>query len=228
NKAGKVTVKVSNATISQTLTECLKNKPFTFIIENKTIVVQKSNAPVVNSGLQELPAPPPPISILVTDLEGKPLQGASVSVNKKVVGITNDNGFLSIDLKQDDLIEVSFVGFESQSLKIKSGLTSLAFKLVPVKSELDEVVTGYARLRRESFTGNSSKLSQDDIVKVGPRNMIQVLQVFDPSFRIETNNLMGSDPNTVPEFYVRGRSGIGTKELDQVDVSSAALVNNPN
>jgi len=39
---------------------------------------------------------------------------------------------------------------------------------------------------------------------------------------------MGSDPNTLPEFYVRGRSGIGVKELDPQDISQAALQNNPN
>ena len=46
------------------------------------------------------------------------------------------------------------------------------------------------------------------------------------------HNLMGSDPNTLPEFYVRGRSGItGVKELDALeatDVSQFAITNNPN
>src|SRR5690606_12654329 len=54
------------------------------------------------------------------------------------------------------------------------------------------------------------------------------LQVFDPSLRMEVNNIMGSDPNTLPEFYIRGRSGIGVKELDNIDISEAALTNNPN
>ena len=64
------------------------------------------------------------------------------------------------------------------------------------------------------------------------RNVIDALQVFDPSLRIMKNNLMGSDPNTLPEFYVRGRSGIaGVKELDALeasDVSQFAITNNPN
>src|SRR5690606_1830534 len=33
---------------------------------------------------------------------------------------------------------------------------------------------------------------------------------------------------TLPTFYIRGPSGIGVKELDQVDLSEAALTNNPN
>ena len=58
--------------------------------------------------------------------------------------------------------------------------------------------------------------------------MIDALQVFDPSLRLMKNNAMGSDPNTLPEFYIRGQSGIGTKELDVQDISQAALQNNPN
>ena len=47
-------------------------------------------------------------------------------------------------------------------------------------------------------------------VDVGFQNKcIGALQTFDPSFRIAENNLAGSNPNNVPELYIRGRSGIG-------------------
>ena len=39
---------------------------------------------------------------------------------------------------------------------------------------------------------------------------------------------MGSDPNSLPEFYIRGRSGVGVMELDKDAVSQSALSNNPN
>lgn len=39
---------------------------------------------------------------------------------------------------------------------------------------------------------------------------------------------MGSDPNAIPEIYIRGRSGIGVKQLDQDALSKSALKNNPN
>ena len=58
--------------------------------------------------------------------------------------------------------------------------------------------------------------------------MIDVLQVYDPSLRIAVNNEMGSDPNSLPEFYIRGRSGVGVMELDKDAVSQSALLNNPN
>ena len=43
-----------------------------------------------------------------------------------------------------------------------------------------------------------------------------------------TNNQFGSDPNALPEMYIRGRSGIGVKELDRDQLSKSNLENNPN
>lgn len=77
------------------------------------------------------------------------------------------------------------------------------------------VVTGYANINKESFTGNSVTVKREDLLKVSKTNIIQALQTFDPSFRIQQSNQWGSDPNNVPELYIRGRSGIGVKDLDR-------------
>lgn len=58
--------------------------------------------------------------------------------------------------------------------------------------------------------------------------MIAALQAFDPSFRIAENSMWGSDPNALPEVYLRGKSGIGIKELDVDVTSKSSLKNNPN
>lgn len=93
------------------------------------------------------------------------------------------------------------------------------------------MVTGYATIRKESFTGTSTKVSKADLLKVSPHNVIKALATFDPSFKSIQNNVMGSDPNTMPEYYIRGRSGTSElKELDKLtsdDVSEFALKNNP-
>lgn len=57
---------------------------------------------------------------------------------------------------------------------------------------------------------------------------MKALQTFDPSFRIKENTTWGSDPNALPEVYIRGESGIGTKELDRDEYSKANLKDNPN
>ena len=54
------------------------------------------------------------------------------------------------------------------------------------------------------------------------------MEVYDPSFRVKTNNQWGSDPNALPEMQRRGRSSIGVKDLDRNTLSKSALENNPN
>lgn len=84
-------------------------------------------------------------------------------------------------------------------------------------------------VRKTSFTGNSVTVTKDELMSVSKSNVIKALQTFDPSFRIQTNNDWGSDPNALPEMYVRGRSGIsGVKELDRDPLTKSALKDNPN
>ena len=78
-------------------------------------------------------------------------------------------------------------------------------------------------------------MTKEDILKISLRNVIDVLQVFDPSLRVVKNNEMGSNPNALPEFYIRGRTGMdGVKQLDLLEaqqggsVSEFSLTTNPN
>lgn len=99
----------------------------------------------------------------------------------------------------------------------------------PDSKQLEEVVvTGYAKISKNSFTGTSVTVTADQLMSVSKTNVLGALQTFDPSFRIAENNLAGSNPNNVPELYIRGRSGIGTTQLDAQSLSKTSLKNNPN
>ena len=123
---------------------------------------------------------------------------------------SNNQGIFNLkvpqNLKNLTLI-FSFIGMESKEVKIGTHL-KLRIILKEKKQDLDEVViTGYANINKNSFTGNSVMVTREELLKVSKTNVIQALQVFDPSFRIQENNEMGSDPNSLPEVYIRGRSG---------------------
>lgn len=116
----------------------------------------------------------------------------------------------------------------TQNVKVTNG-KPLRIVMKPDAKQLDEVVvTGYVKISKNSFTGTSVTVSADQLMSVSKTNVLGALQVFDPSFRIAENNMMGSNPNSVPELYIRGRSGIGTTELDAESLSKSALKNNPN
>ena len=119
---------------------------------------------------------------------------------------------------------------ETRLVNLKKGQTEILVSLEPDIKEMKEVVvTGYGNVRKTSFTGNSVTVTKDELMSVSKSNVIKALQTFDPSFRIQTNNDWGSDPNALPEMYVRGRSGIsGVKELDRDPLTKSALKDNPN
>ena len=232
-----VTIHASNVPLEQFLKELFKTQPIGYEINNRSILLfQKPDAPVplnpkpiesITIGNAE--PIPFPVKIRVIDTLGMPMPRASVMVrNKRISKVTNVDGIAEIQVDIGDVIEVSYVGYETTTLTIKYLAPVFHVNLKLSSKGMDEVVTGYTKLRKESFTGNSIRVTKDEILKLGNRNVISALQAFDPSFRLEVNNLRGSDPNTMPEFYIRGRSGIGQKSLDPVDVSEAALTNNPN
>ncbi len=234
-----VSIKAKDLPLEDFLEKLLRGQPLVYRIADRTVFITRQTMPGGNNntgGLLPAPGsnpslliPPIQIRIKVVGADGSPLTGATVTnKNSGVSKVTGPAGELSLQVNPGDVLEVSFVGFEKATHKVAANATSVLIKLEMAEKILDEVVTGYSRMKKESFTGNSIQVTQKDILKVSNRNLVDVLQVFDPSFRIEVNNVMGSDPNTLPEFYIRGRSGIGVKTLDQVDVSQAALTNNPN
>lgn len=227
-----ITVKMQNALLSEVLVNALKGTGFIAEIENNMIIIKEAPKDEKKEAKT--------ITGKVTDQKKEALPGVTVLIKGTLVGCATDTAgrfTLVLPESKDLILEFRFVGMESKEVKLKDitdqnildGKADLLVVLMEQAESLnDVVVTGYANVRKESYTGTAVRIEGKDILKVGNRNVISALQVFDPSFRIMENNLMGSDPNTIPEFYIRGQSGVGIRELDVSDVSEAKLKNNPN
>lgn len=169
----------------------------------------------------------------VTDMEGHSLPGVNVRVKDVQGGTVCDvDGNFMLSAPREDIIFVfSYIGMVTQEVLVKGNLKKEL--IVHMKEDVNEVnevvVTGFANIRKESFTGNAVTIKKDELLKVNKTNVISALQAFDPSFRIAENTTWGSDPNALPEVYLRGKSGIGVKEIGGTDVTSkSSLKNNPN
>ena len=168
----------------------------------------------------------------VIDSNKEPIPGASVIVKGTRTGTsTNIEGEFTLDVKSDKVtLEVSFIGMKKQTLQVDATRRkSIEITLVDdVKTLEDVVVTGYSNVRKSSFTGSSTQITGDELRKVSQTNVLDAMQSFDPSFRLMTNTQFGSDPNALPEMYIRGRSGVGVRDLDKNQLSKSNLENNPN
>ena len=231
---GKITISVKNETVENVLDRVFQGKEYTYRISGEQIIVVKRQE--TRKPIQEVV-----IEGTVMERDSMPIIGATIVLQGTTTGVATDvNGKFRLVVPMDDeiYIEVSFLGMKKQVHKVLGLPTPKPMQIVmlPETVGVDEViVTGYANIRKESFTGAATTVTKEDILKISPRNVIDVLQVFDPSLRMVKNNEMGSDPNTLPEFYIRGRTGMdGVTQLDRLEaqqggnMSKFALTTNPN
>lgn len=147
--------------------------------------------------------------------EGRgPLPGAAIRIRGTKGGTSAKvDGSFTLPIPaglKDIVLEVSYVGMENRTVKY-TGQKTLVIILKEEKSELSEVVvTGYQRLKKNSFTGNATIVTKDQLLKTNNKNAIAALQTFEPSFRITEAKTWGSDPNRMPDFTIRGESSLST------------------
>ncbi|WP_059026346.1 SusC/RagA family TonB-linked outer membrane protein [Gabonibacter massiliensis] len=219
-----VTKRFRSETIENILKFCLKDSGLDFQFVNRVIII----TPMEPEMIKKME-----ISGRVYDISGLPLPGVTVKLDGTVVGVSTDReGRFRLDIypREAGVLLFSFVGMKPRRIPIIQGRTTGISVFLEDDPELiDEVViTGYSNYAKGSFTGNSTTISGDKLLRVSKTNLLSAIQTFEPSFRIHGNNEWGSDPNTLPELYVRGRSGIGVTELSKEDLTKSALENNSN
>lgn len=230
-----ITMNARHARVESILDKCLAATPFEYVIKDGTTIVikaRKGQEAFVEAADKEEQRKHVIEGVVTSKATKKPLAGVTVYIKGSRHGnITDSEGryrlvFDSVSPKAS--IIFSFVGMESQEFAY-TGQTRINVAMAEALAEVENVVvTGYANIRKESFTGNTVSIGRDELQKVSKTNVMKAIQTFDPSFRIRENNNWGSDPNALPEVYIRGESGIGTKELDQDQYSKANLKDNPN
>ena len=224
----RVSVTLKNVTIGEALKRIFAGKEVKFEEKEDFVLILEVREQIKSSQVRE-------VNGSVCDEKGMPLPGVTILIKGTSVGFSSnvDGKFkYALAMKLPVTLVFTSIGYEKQEVVIEDSTKVVNVKMKPDVTEVEEVVvTGYATIRKSSFTGAYTEVKREELLKVSQGNVIAALQVFDPSLRIMENNEMGSDPNTLPEFYVRGRSGIsGVSELEvlQSETSEYALTANPN
>lgn len=159
---------------------------------------------------------------VIEKLSNEPMVGVTIRLDGHSTGVITDiNGCYVLTLpEKGGLVIYSYIGFETRKIKVTSR-QKVDVQMVEATESIQEViVTGYNSIQKESFTGNTTKIEKEDLLKVNPNNLISAIQTFDPSFRIQENLATGSDPNSLLQFVLRGQTGIGETTLGQTSISS--------
>lgn len=136
---------------------------------------------------------------VVKDNNGNPLPGASVTIKGTTVGTTTDfDGVFSIDANQGDVIQISYVGFETQEIDFTGDALTVTLQ---EGLSLDEVlVTGN---RSKPRTAIDSAVPIDnirtaDIMNVGEASIERALTFAIPSFNAQDQAISDATAGFAP------------------------------
>lgn len=219
----RVTLRLNQVNTMQAVDTCLKNTSLTTMVQNNMVVV--------------IPRTSITVSGRVTDLNGHSLPGATVvgsTVERgrsehNIIGVSADhNGYYRITLPIGVThLTATFVGYVTET-KAVNDRTHIDFLLREEEQEIGEVVvTGIYTRTKESFTGSVASFRKEDIQRVGSVNIFQALKNLDPSLKVLENEVSGSDPNVLPEMYIRGRSNFDADMGGDLNLKST-FANRPN
>lgn len=214
-----VTCKVNTSNIEQALKLIIGNYPISYSIEKKyiSITLKKDTKRTVTAETQSTRQTGTVVfQGKVIDDFNSPLPGVNVSIPGTTKGIiTDSNGSFTLQLNRGKSTKIlfSFVGLKNQEYNFKgtSDIKGVTIKMAEDNSQLSEVVvTGVFNKSRESYTGAASTVGKDQLKTAGNSNLLSTLSTVDPSFNIVQNDLIGSDPNKLPDITMRGSTSLNT------------------
>lgn len=167
-EARKVNVTVRNMPVLDFLNLAFKDQPFTWSVENQTVILEKvASRPVSGDPKTDGVNTPSPIDVrgTVTNEKGEPVPGVTVSVRGSGRATsTNERGEYS--LKQvDENASLVFSGANIENREVKlGGRKELPVTVLMKVSGIEEVViTGYSSRKMSEVTGALQKINGDDL-----------------------------------------------------------------
>ncbi len=145
----------------------------------------------------------------VTDSEGNPLEGATISVSGTSVTTRSDNnGNFSIAADAGAVLEISYVGFEPAVVRV-GDQTEITVQLKPLFAAAEEVVVvGYGTQKKASLTGAVSVVKMTDIKEqaLATGNVVKAMDNRVPGIATSFNG----NPNGAASILIRGRGSLNS------------------
>ena len=154
---------------------------------------------------------------VVTDEDGEPLIGATVSVKGGTSGVvTNANGTFTINANQGDILLVSYVGFRTQEVLI-GDQSNITVQLTLSSNILDDVVVvAYGTQKKSDVTGAIGGVDENEFNRGVVTNPGQLLQ--GKIAGVNVANVSG-EPGAAQNVIIRGIGSLrsGTTPLYVID-----------
>lgn len=204
--ADKVSINIKDASLEDVLKKCLENQLLSYYFVDQIIVITQKDNSADNQ--------PPPAKVNVkgriTDSDGKPLAGVSVTVKSTKRGTTTDSdGAFFIEVLAKDVLIFSYVGYDSKEITVGENPPFFNITLTGNKLSLnDVVVVGYGKNSRKNLSTAVSSVKPEDLNHGAIGDVGQLLQG-----KVSGLNVTASgDPNRSAAVILRGVSTLNSSQ----------------
>ena len=206
DKNKKFTIDVKEVSVEEALTILLKDSPYDFILEkNRVVIIERKEVAKAVNLIK--------VSGRIVDEKGNPIAGATIMIVGTTQGVASDaEGRYTIAAKPDDVLRVSFIGFETKIVDIK-GKEKLNIRLESTEENLEEVtVVAFGEQKKESVVSA--------ITTVRPMDLKSSNSDLTASFAGKIAGIVGWQTGGLPgalteeemntKFYIRGITSFQT------------------
>jgi len=205
-QAGNISINIKEVALENALNQLFKNQPFTYSIVDKTIVIRKTETPVIDN-IKSFITAPIIINGSISDQDGRPLSGATITQKETKNATQSDrNGEfrLTASLEKGTLV-ISFIGYVTQEVQFTNEQVLRIKLLNQISSLNDMVVVGYGVQKKVDLTGAVSKVDGKLFMDKPVANIAQSLQGAVPNLNITFND---GHPGSAGKFNIRGMASI--------------------
>ena len=146
----------------------------------------------------------------IVDETGEPIIGANVVEQGTSNGcITDIEGKFALNVKPGSTIEVTFIGYIPQRIKI-ANQSILNLTLKQDEQTLDEVVVvGYGTMKKSDLTGAVSSLKSDQLTQLSAVDVTQSIQGRAPGVSVINNS---GEPGAGTKIRIRGTGSVNNSD----------------
>jgi TonB-linked SusC/RagA family outer membrane protein len=227
------TVSINASQLKDAVAQILKGQNVSYEIQGKNIVIKKGNQQTASSEKKKK------VTGTVKDANGEPIIGATIMEEGTTNGtITDFDGKFVLEINEGGKLNVSYIGYLSQNLKVQT--KSLSIILREDTKKLDEVVVvGYGTQRKVTVSGSVSTTSGKELSKVPSLNVSNTLagrlpglvsynRSGEPGYDDATLNIRGlsTTGDSSPLLVIDGvadRAG-GFNRIDPNDIESVTIL----